>query len=247
MSLTRLVAYQVNPDGHWDPVAFSKRDLKAKQVYILVDEQRREIWIWIGSGADVKTRFISSNVAAEIRRLYGLTYRVKTVDQGHESQIFLDCIDSIPTKGLAPELTESKVDSKKEIQKVTPSTKKAEKTTTKRKTKRKTTKPKTTKPRTAKPKTAKTTTKKSTTTKTTKPRTKKRTSKTQKSSSTVKKSLDTYLPQDTSVITTPPCPECEVGYLLPYSECLDQEGREPIILPFSKWSCSKCEYSPPHP
>ncbi|MHA2168298.1 MAG: hypothetical protein ACXAB7_00165, partial [Candidatus Kariarchaeaceae archaeon] len=70
--MTRLVAYQVNPDGHWDPVAFSPENLKVKEVYILVDDSRKEIWIWIGQNADVKTRFISSTAATEIRRLYGL-------------------------------------------------------------------------------------------------------------------------------------------------------------------------------
>ena len=243
MSLTRIVAYQVNPDGHWDPVAFSKHDLKARQVYILVDEHRREIWIWIGQGADVKIRFISSTAATEIRRLYGLKYRVKTVDQGQESQIFLDCINSIPSKGLGPEASESKFTPQEEKETVFLSSKKVtpKRTTTKRKTTRKTTKAKTIKTARKKPTKAKTTK----TTKVKPTEIKKTTSKTRKSSSTVIKSLDKYLPQDTSVITTPPCPECEVGHLLPYSEILEQEERDPIILPFSKWICSKCKFSPP--
>ena len=229
--MTRLVAYQVNSDGHWDPVAFTKKDLKAKEVYILVDEQRREIWIWIGQGSDVKTRFISSTAATEIRRLYGLTYRVRTEEQGQESKTFLACIDSLPSKGLVPELTDKK--SKTPAKAPTKDEKKPK--GTKKKTTRKTAT--TTKTKTKATKTA---------TKTEKRPRKTRKTTTKRTITEIKEPLDKYLPQDTAVITTPPCPECGIGHLLPYSEKLEQEGREPIILPFSKWICSKCEYSPPH-
>jgi hypothetical protein len=237
--LTRIVAYQINPDGHWDPVAFSASNLKAKEVFILVDDSRKEIWIWIGQGAHVKTRFISSTAASEIRRLYGFTYRVKTVDQGLEPQIFLDCINSIPDNGIVPELKTSEVKSqvttKKPKTKVSATKKRTKKSP--RKTSKTTAK---TKPKVkAKSKTTiakKPTSRTSTTTKgKTKPK---------KTTKKPMKELDTYLPQDTSVITTPPCPECEIGYLLPYSEVIEEEGREPFILPFSKWICSKCRFSP---
>jgi hypothetical protein len=230
--LTRLVAYQVNSDGHWDPVAFTKKDLKAKQAYILVDEQRREIWIWIGQGSNVKTRFILSTAATEIRRLYGLTYRVRTEEQGEESKTFLECIDSLPSKGLVPQLTDKKSKAPKEKKVTTSKPKAAKKKTTKRTTKKKTTATKTKATKTVS-KTEK------------KPR-RTRKSTTKKTSPKPKKSLDKYLPQDIDIITTPPCPECGIGHLLPYSEKLEQDDRDPIILPFSKWICSKCEYSPPH-
>jgi hypothetical protein len=58
------------------------------------------------------------------------------------------------------------------------------------------------------------------------------------------KALNGYLPASTDVITTPPCPECKNGYLLPYSERIEEKGKEVLILPFAKWVCSKCNYSP---
>jgi len=147
--LTRLVAYQVTSDGHWDPVVFSKRKLKAKEVFIIVDDERREIWIWIGMGASVKTRFISSTAATEIRRHYGFTYRVKTADHGDEPQNFLDCINSIPKNGIIPNIDDSRTQAKPITsttsltpEKITPK-KKSPKTKTKsraRKTPTKTTK-----------------------------------------------------------------------------------------------------------
>ncbi len=100
--MARLVAYQVQDDGNWDPVAFKKEDLKSGEVFILVVEERKELWIWIGQGAHVRTRFISSTVAQEIRRLYGLTLRVRSADQGSEPEDFWICIEDVPEEGLGP-------------------------------------------------------------------------------------------------------------------------------------------------
>ncbi len=239
----------MNSDGHWDPVAFSPEELKAQSVFILVDDEKRKIWIWIGRGAAVKTRFISSTAATEIRRFYGLTFRVQTVDQGEEAREFLECIESIPTNGLAPELAEGRTTSKPTKSTKSTSTRKKRMTITK-KTPSTTKKTSTTKAK-AKP-TRSTTTRKTTPkkirTKTTTIPTKTKTSKvTPKAlSSRDVKSLDSYIPQNTSVITTPPCPECGAGNLLPYSEKMEQEGRDDVILPFAKWICSKCDYSPTH-
>ena len=105
--MTRITAYQVQQDGNWDPVRFNRDDLKAREVFILVNEERKELWIWIGEGADVRTRFISSNVAAEIRRIYGLTLRVRSADQNYEPQDFWNCLAEIPKEGLGPDESQS--------------------------------------------------------------------------------------------------------------------------------------------
>jgi hypothetical protein len=244
------VAYQVNSDGHWDPVAFSKRKLKAKEAFIIVDDESREIWIWLGKEVTVKTRFITSTAATEIRRHYGLTYRAKTADQGDEPQNFLDCINSIPKNGIVPGLDDSpkkaekKTDTTSLISKKATPRPKTQKTTTKTKIKRTTTK---TTPRSIKKSTAKKTAPKKPLIRKTAPR-KTAPSKTsaKKTGSEIKsqKSLNGYLPASTDVITTPPCPECKNGYLLPYSKRIEEKRKEVLILPFAKWVCSKCNYSP---
>ena len=248
--LTRLVVYQVTSDGHWDPVAFSKRNLKVKKVFIIVDDERREIWIWIGTGASVKTRFISSTAATEIRRHYGFTYRVKTADQGDEPQNFIDCINSIPKNGIVPELDDSRTLA---IPMTDTTSLTTVKTTPKRKTRKTTTKSKarktptkTTKSTTKKTSAEKVAPKKATTKKTTprKVAPRKGSSKKSQLDHKTQKSLNGFFPASTDVITTPPCPECKKGYLLPYSESIEEEGKEVLVLPFAKWFCSKCNYSP---
>ncbi|MCK4848890.1 MAG: hypothetical protein KAT16_07705 [Candidatus Heimdallarchaeota archaeon] len=239
------MAYQVTSDGHWDPVAFSRRNLKAKEVFIIVDDERREIWIWIGMQASVKTRFISSTAATEIRRHYGLTYRVKTADQGDEPQNFLDCINSIPKNGIVPELDDSRTQSKLTTDTSSLTTKK---TAPKKKVRKTTAKSKARKTPT---KTTSSTTKKSPTKKITPKKTtprkgapKKTSSKKSISEQKAQKSLNGYFSASTDVITTPPCPECKNGHLLPYSQRIEEKGKEVFVLPFAKWFCSSCNYSP---
>jgi hypothetical protein len=231
-------------------VAFSPKELKAKAVFILVDDENRKIFIWIGKGSAVKIRFISSTAATEIRRLYGLTYRVQTVDQGEESSEFLECIKSIPKKGLVPELADDRPDS------MTATVKKSSTSRKKTTAKTKQAKSPTKKARTTK---SKTTTSRKTPGRKTPARktparktpTTQKTTKTQKITPKAFSSKDitpsgNYVSQDTSIITTPPCPECGAGHLLPYSKKMEQEGSEDLILPFAKWFCSKCDFSPTH-
>ncbi len=237
--MTRLVAYSVTPDGHWDPVAFSPKELKAEAVFILVGVEKKKIWIWIGKGAAVKTRFIASTAATEIRRIYGLTYRVQTVDQGEEAREFLECIESIPKNGLVPELADGGKESKT-AKKTKPTRSKKKSTKKTKSTPKKTSTSKTTR----KPSTRKTPAKKPSTRTTSQKASTKTQKVTPKPRGADVVSLESYIPQNTSVITTPPCPECRKGHLLPYSEKMEQEGRDDLILPFAKWICSKCNYSP---
>ncbi len=201
--MAKIVAYQVQQDGNWDPVSFKKADLKAKQVYILVNDERKELWIWIGEGADVRTRFISSTAAAEIRRIYGLTLHVRTADHGSEPKDFWKCIDPIPKEGLGPDISEpisekghtSPIGSSNQI-KITRPIKSA--------------------------------------------RTRKATKKAEKG----KISSADELKEGESLITTPPCPQCDNGNLLPYSKAVKVTTRRKEVLVYAAWICSNCNYSP---
>jgi hypothetical protein len=223
--LTSIVAYQVTDDGNWDPVPFKKGFLKPEEVFILVNEEKKEIWLWIGQKAEVRTRFISSTVAQEIRRLYGLTLRVRAADQGEEPDEFWECINSIPKEGLGPSMIKSDLikasyskslssnkimeESKKnEVEKSVKESKK-QKMSTMRK------------------------------------RTVKKISKNIVNSRTDSmKTLNSYFKADTSLVTIPPCPKCKDGYLLPYSKAINVTTRRKDVLPIAKWICSNCQFSP---
>ncbi|MHA1236199.1 MAG: hypothetical protein ACTSQ9_00885, partial [Candidatus Hodarchaeales archaeon] len=141
-------------------------------------------------------------------------------------QNFQDCINSIPKSGIVPELDDSRnqanlMANKTSLttEKATPS-RKTRKTTTKSKTKK--TRTKTTKSDTKKSSAKKVAPKKAPTKKTTprKVAPRKLSSKKSQLEQKTQKSLNGFFLASTDVITTPPCPECKKGYLLPYSESM---------------------------
>jgi hypothetical protein len=207
------VAYQVQEDGNWDPVPFKKEKMKAKEVFILVNEEKREIWIWVGEKADVKTRFISSTAAQEIRRIYGLTFRIHAADQGKEPIEFREAIvDTVPNEGIGP--SDKKAPTKRKPSKRAPAAKK----TTTRSRKRPTTKKKSSNVQHPRP----------------------LLTEVPKFPSDQIKDSSHGQP---SLITTPECPVGNKGHLLPYSIIVNVTARKKDILPFGKWICSNCRHS----
>ncbi len=239
--LGRIVAYQVQNNGFYDPVVFKKENLQSSEVFIFVDDGRKELWIWIGDKADVRSRFISSTVAAEIRRIGGLSYRIRAADQGVEPADFWKCLDSVPEEGLGP----IEAIKKTELIPPKPPVLDASKTKLSKKVIEKSPKKKTNDktelipPQPPIPDASKTELPKRVIEKSTEIL--KKLKKTEKEDF---KPLPEYIEATPSLITTPPCPNCKRGHLLPYSEVVDVSRKEKQILPFSRWSCSNCGYSP---
>ena len=102
MESQRVYAFMPSPDGEYIPIKFkSSKDLKETEVIIFLDEEDRQIYIWTGSKSNVRKRFISSQIARQMRLEKGLTHRISTEDQGNETKKFLEFIELISEKGLS--------------------------------------------------------------------------------------------------------------------------------------------------
>jgi len=102
MNSQRAYAFMPSPDGEYIPVKFkSAKDLKETEVVIFLDEEDRQIFIWTGSKSNVRKRFISSQIARQMRLEKGLTHRISTEDQGNETAKFLEFIDIISKTGIS--------------------------------------------------------------------------------------------------------------------------------------------------
>jgi hypothetical protein len=221
--LAKIVAYQVQNDGNWDPVNFSKEKLSNEtEVFIIVDDERKELWIWIGNQADVRTRFISSTVAASIRRMYGLSLRVRSADQGDEPEEFWRCIEEIPPEGIGPEEYKDDLIKKTSVESLSSQSPRSK--SVKRKPAKKPSK------KAIKKETKQTTTK--------------RVTRIPKSKEKNVESLMEFIESENSLVTTPLCPQCQKGHLLPYSQVVNVTTRRKEILPLAKWVCSNCKYCP---
>jgi len=92
--------YTVKDDGELNPVPVSSlSDLSDENVYIIVDENSRKIFIWKGEKAPVRRKFISAKAAQQMRQeQYGMVYRIDSLDPGLEGREFLSLFGEVPTE-----------------------------------------------------------------------------------------------------------------------------------------------------
>ncbi|MFX0051595.1 MAG: hypothetical protein ACFE8U_09925 [Candidatus Hermodarchaeota archaeon] len=104
MSEQRVHVFMPSEDGEYVPVKFvsAENDLKEDQVLIFLDEDERSIFIWTGSESPVRKRFISSQIARQMRLEKGLTHRISTEDQGNETDRFLAFIERLKGMEIKP-------------------------------------------------------------------------------------------------------------------------------------------------
>ncbi|MFX0067517.1 MAG: hypothetical protein ACFE7I_00355 [Candidatus Hodarchaeota archaeon] len=102
-----MIIYGVSDSGDLDELKGDrpiKDYLVSDRVLILIDDDLKKIWIWKGNSAPVRQKFISARVANQIRQERGLTYKTLSIDEGEESQEFLDSIGAKPKKAPRPAL-----------------------------------------------------------------------------------------------------------------------------------------------
>ncbi|MFW9928592.1 MAG: hypothetical protein ACFFD1_04300 [Candidatus Thorarchaeota archaeon] len=87
--------YSLNDDGTEVqlPKLPNLSEFDANEVYIVVDDVKRIIFIWKGSHAPVRKKFISARTASKIRQQYGLTFKVDSIDQAEEPSDFLELMN----------------------------------------------------------------------------------------------------------------------------------------------------------
>ena len=83
--------FTVTDDGSLEPTTISSyADLKDDNVFLVVDENARRIFIWKGEQAPVRRKFISAKAAQALRQVeYGMVYRIESLDPGLEGADFL--------------------------------------------------------------------------------------------------------------------------------------------------------------
>lgn len=94
--------YTPSMDGEYVPVSFTSKDLKDEEVFIILDEYDRHIFIWTGINSSVRKRFISSQIARQIRLEKGMTHRISTEEQGNETKKFGSLLERIAGTKLQP-------------------------------------------------------------------------------------------------------------------------------------------------
>ena len=79
----------VDEQGEPQSSKASFSDFKTDQVYLVIDHDKRKIFVWKGVKAPVRQKFTSARAASNFRMQYGMTYKIDSLDQGIEGRDFL--------------------------------------------------------------------------------------------------------------------------------------------------------------
>ena len=60
------------------------KQFNSNDIIFIVDAEHSRVWIWEGTEANIKMKFLSTQIASKIRDRYGITYNITSVDEGSE-------------------------------------------------------------------------------------------------------------------------------------------------------------------
>lgn len=99
-----VTGYEVAEDGTLSEKELSKETLDSKSVLCVVDDETKSIYLWKGSQAGIRKKFIGARVATNLRTEYGFHFKVRPLDEGEEPPTFFSALDgtTAATRVLKP-------------------------------------------------------------------------------------------------------------------------------------------------
>ncbi|UCG00922.1 MAG: hypothetical protein JSW11_15060 [Candidatus Heimdallarchaeota archaeon] len=85
---------KTNPD-ELQSLPIPSLPLKEEEVYILINQALRKIFLWVGLAAPARSKFVGAHAANVIQRRTGIVYRVENVDQRSKSTDFRQTLAAI--------------------------------------------------------------------------------------------------------------------------------------------------------
>ncbi|RLI50227.1 MAG: hypothetical protein DRO73_03805 [Candidatus Thorarchaeota archaeon] len=99
-----VTGYEVSEDGTLQEVEITKDDLDSTRVICVVDDATKSIYLWKGSQAGIRKKFVGARVATNLRTEYGFHFKVRPIDEGEEPPTFFSALDgsTAATRVLKP-------------------------------------------------------------------------------------------------------------------------------------------------
>jgi len=123
--MSKVRVFIITDEGEYNELPFQNKDqLDSEEVYLIVDESGKDIWIYKGATARIRKKFLGARAATELRQDIGFTFKVHSLDEGEDEPDFKALIS-----GAEPSTTPKAI---KKTEKVTPRAKRKSKTPTKK-------------------------------------------------------------------------------------------------------------------
>ncbi|NVM55821.1 MAG: hypothetical protein HWN66_19130 [Candidatus Helarchaeota archaeon] len=105
MSMEGIELYNVKDEGDLEQMAITgpiKDMLNSEMVVLLVVDAQKMIYLWKGSNAKVRRKFIAARVSQDLRGQKGLNYKVDSIDHGDEPAGFINIAGGPVAMAAAP-------------------------------------------------------------------------------------------------------------------------------------------------
>ena len=87
-------ALEMQDDGTSKSVCLSRNSLTSDCVFCVVDDEGKNVFLWLGKEAPVRKRFVGAQTASKLREAQGTGYRVRSLDEGAEPPQFFNSLES---------------------------------------------------------------------------------------------------------------------------------------------------------
>ena len=99
--------FKINPDGTTTEIEVDgpiKDALDTNEVYVIIDDTIRKVFLWKGIASSVRLKFIGAKRSQDIRGQVGLHYSSASIDESDEDDDFLKVIGGKTEAGIAKEI-----------------------------------------------------------------------------------------------------------------------------------------------
>lgn len=86
-------ALAMQEDGTSVEVCVSRNSLPSDSVLCIIDDEGKNVFLWLGKDANVRKRFVGAQTASQLRTEQGTGFRVRSLDQGDESDQFFNSLE----------------------------------------------------------------------------------------------------------------------------------------------------------
>ncbi|MBN2230218.1 MAG: hypothetical protein JW779_11580 [Candidatus Thorarchaeota archaeon] len=84
---------EMQDDGTSKSVCINRNSLSSEGVFCVVDNEGKNVFLWLGKEAPVRKRFVGAQTASRLRDEQGTGFRVRSLDEGNEPTQFFNSLE----------------------------------------------------------------------------------------------------------------------------------------------------------
>lgn len=86
-------ALEMHDDGTSESVCINRNSLTSERVLCVIDDEGKNVYLWLGKEAPVRKRFVGAHTASKLRDEQGTGFRVRSLDEGSEPPQFFNSLE----------------------------------------------------------------------------------------------------------------------------------------------------------